>query len=142
MTNGPAPDGFSLISWCYSSQSAALCVAALEGAGFTVLLPFYQMHSVQPHLATAFGGIPILVPEKDAAPAVRFLTSIEAGDVDPDNPELRPSTRDRPRGSRPGGFTRNVLIILLCILGGVAPALNASFTRRTFEGRYTRLISA
>ncbi|NVO55326.1 hypothetical protein HW561_05930 [Rhodobacteraceae bacterium B1Z28] len=65
----------STIAIAYCSGTAATAVCTLEAAGFDVFCPGFHTLNTLPHYALAFGGIPIGVPNKQAADACDLLHS-------------------------------------------------------------------
>ncbi|MGQ3488784.1 hypothetical protein [Roseovarius pacificus] len=118
MSGSSSPgSGLTRIAQVYSPTEAALTVAALEGAGFQVFVPGYHTHNTVPHMAVAFGGIPVMVRSDQAAEAARFLDALD-----------RPATPDTAPEDAPHlPWWRRLLALVIFLLTGTAPPLKGRF---------------
>lgn len=126
--------GFSRVASGFDPTEIRMTVAALEGAGFTVLTPGVRLNDTLPHISLAFGPVEVLVPEHDAEEARALLHAIADGHVRTvgETDVFEVQDEPQPRPVRRPGWIGNLLGF---VIAGVSRPLKGVSVDRARQPR-------
>ena len=112
----------------YSPSQAALKISALEGHGFEVFAPWFHTIANNGHMSIALGGLPILVPHRQAPAAMALLEDIETVD------EVARAESGVRRSLQQSLLWRLISVFVFWFTG-TGPAMNVAFLTSAPAGR-------